>query len=166
MTLRPLLSLNLAGLCIVSGCFGLDVSAAQARTVKTDGMQPGNYHITVTFSKVRGLPPEMAHQLMSHPQASDGCAETGDINSLVQDMMTAGAGMTCSEDHGSASGGVISGMANCRDDRGTSGTLTIKGSYTATHADVSGDLNVTSSPMGPIFEHIHWVGNRTGTCKQ
>jgi Protein of unknown function (DUF3617) len=164
MALRTLPSLNLAGLCVVCAWFGLDVSAAQAHTVQADGMQPGNYHITVTYSKVRGLPPEMAKNMMSHPHASDGCAETGDINALVQEMMTAGSGMTCSEDHGSASSGVISGLANCQDDRGTSGTLTIKGTYTATHADVSGDLNVKSSLMGAVFEHIHWVANRTGPC--
>jgi Protein of unknown function (DUF3617) len=169
MASRPLLSLGLVGWCVVCAWFGPEAFAApnqasQAYIVQTAGMQPGKYHTTVTYSNVRGLPPAMAQNMMSRPHPTDGCLETGDINAVVQDEMAAASGMTCSQDHGSASGGVISGVASCRDDRGTSGTLTVTGTYTATHADVSADLNVPSSPMGPVSEHIHWVSDRTGSC--
>ncbi|MGA9341800.1 MAG: DUF3617 family protein [Rhodanobacteraceae bacterium] len=139
-------------------------SVPEASAAPPGAMQPGEYHTTITYSNVRGLPPAMAQNMMSRPQTTDGCLETGDIDTVIQDSMTAGSGMTCSQDHGSASGGNIRGLANCRDDSGTSGTLSVSGTYTATHADVSADLNVASSPMGPIFEHIHWVSDRTGSC--
>ncbi len=158
MALRPLLYLGSVGLCVVCAWFGPEASAAP------NGMQPGMYHTTITYSNVRGLPPAMAQDMMSRPHPTDGCLETGDVNSVVQDAMSAGSGMTCSQDHGSASRGVIRGVATCRDDRGTAGTLTVKGTYTATHADVSADLKVSSSPMGPVAEHIHWVSDRTGSC--
>jgi Protein of unknown function (DUF3617) len=172
MASRPLLPLGLVGWCVVCAWFGPEASAApnqasqaaQAHIVPTGSMQPGNYHTTITYSNVRGLPPAMAQNMMSRPRTTDGCLETGDIDAVVQDEMAAGSGMTCSQDQGSASGGVISGVANCRDDSGTSGTLTVTGTYTSTHADVSADLNVPSSPMGPAFEHIHWVSDRTGSC--
>jgi hypothetical protein len=82
---------------------------------------------------------------------------------VVQDSIAASADMTCTEDHGSASSGVISGTARCRDDDGNSGTLAIAGTYTATHADVGADLTAQTQ-MGPISEHIHLVSDRTGAC--
>ncbi len=165
MALRPVLCLGSAGLCVLCAGFWTAASAAQTYAAQSSGMQPGGYHTTLTYSNVRGLPPAMAQHMMSRPHVSDGCLKTGDINAVVQDAMAAGSGMTCSQDHGSASGGVIRGVASCRDDQGTSGTLTVSGTYTATHADVNADLDVKSSPMGPIFEHIHLISDRTGSCR-
>ena len=134
-----------------------------AQLAPTGGMQTGEYHTTITFSDVSGLPPAMAQHMMSTPQTTDACVRTSDINAEVQDAIAAGADMTCSQDHGSASGGVISGAANCHDDDGNSGALAISGSYTATHADVSADLTAQTQ-MGPVSEHIHLVSDRTGAC--
>lgn len=172
MILRSYLILGLTGLCIFCPRFGRDALAApnhplrlaQAGIAHAGGMQPGMYHSTITYSNLRGLPPAMAQHMMSRPHVSDGCMETGDVNAVVQDEMAAGSGMTCSQNKGSASGGVIRGVASCQDDRGTSGTLNVTGTYTATHADVSADLNVQSSPMGPVSEHIHLLSERIGPC--
>jgi hypothetical protein len=135
----------------------------QAQVSPAGRMLPGAYHTTVTYSDVRGLPPAMARRMTSRPHTADGCLKTSDINAVVQDEIAAGGGMTCSQDHGSASGGVISGAANCRDDQGSSGTLTLRGSYNATHAEVSADLRATTQ-MGPMSEHMHLVSDRTGAC--
>ena len=83
-------------------------------------MQPGKYRTTITYTDVRGLPPAMMQHMMSSPHINDGCLKTSDINAVVEDAIARGGGMTCSEDHGSASGGVISGAAKCRDDQGSS----------------------------------------------
>jgi hypothetical protein len=68
MALRPLLYLGLAALCVFCVRVGTEAAAAQA-----GGMQPGEYHTTVTFSNVRGLPPAMAQHMMAHPQTTDDC---------------------------------------------------------------------------------------------
>ncbi len=160
MTLRPVLFVGTASLCIV--CAGL---AAEAKNPPAHGggMQTGQYHTAITFSHVTGLPMGMAQHMMSHPVLSDGCLNTTDVNAVVQDAIAASANMTCTEDHGSASGGVISGAANCHDQDGNTGALTIAGTYTATHADVNGDLHGHTS-IGPVSEHIHLVSDRTGAC--
>ena len=171
MALRPLLYLSLAALCVFCVRVGTEAAAQTGQTHSTQthaahagGMQPGQYHTTVTFTNVRGLPPAMAQGMMAHPHTSDGCLATSDINAVVQDSIAASANMTCTEDHGSASGGVISGRARCRDDDGNSGALTLAGAYTATHADVSADLSAQTQ-MGPVSEHIHLVSDRTGACR-
>jgi hypothetical protein len=135
----------------------------QNRAVLQTGMQPGQYHNTMTFEDVTGLPPAVARRMMSRAHTSDGCLRTSDINSVIDDAIAGGADMTCSQAHGSAAGGVISGGASCHDSMGNSGTLTISGTYTATHADVSGDLSAQTQ-IGPISEHIHLVSDRTGAC--
>ena len=171
MALRPLLFLGLAGMAIFCARLGAEAWAgphqsspsAQAHTMQAGGMQPGEYHTTTTFSNVRGLPPAMAQNMMARPHTSDGCMATSDINAVVQDSIAASADMTCSQNHGSAVGGVIRGVANCHDDQGNSGTLTVAGTYTATHADVGADLSAQTQ-MGPISEHIHLVSDRTGAC--
>ena len=119
MALRPVLGFGLTGLCVL--CAGF----APAVYAQTSGMQPGGYRTTLTYSNVRGLPPAMTQNMMSRSHVSDGCLKTGDINAIVQHAMAACTGMTCSLDHGSASDGVIRGVASCRNDRRTSGTLTV-----------------------------------------
>ena len=137
--------------------------ATQAHVVQVGGMQPGEYHNAMTYTDIQGLPASMSRRLMSRPQETNGCLRTSDINAVVQDTIAAGANMTCSEDHGSASGGVISGAAACQDDDGNSGTLTFSGTYTATHADVTAVLNAQTQ-IGPVSEHLHLVSDRTGAC--
>jgi Protein of unknown function (DUF3617) len=126
-------------------------------------MQPGEYRTAITFSNVQGLPPALAQNMMARPRMTDGCMKSSDINAIVQDSIAAGANMTCAKDQGSAAGGVISGAASCRDEDGNSGTLTIAGTYTATHADVAADLKAQTE-IGLVSEHIHLVSERTGSC--
>jgi hypothetical protein len=126
------------------------------------GIQTGEYHTIINYSSVTGLPPAMAQHMMAHPSTVDTCVDSVDINAAVQDVISAG-NMTCSEDHGSAVNGVISGSATCHDTDGNSGHLSFSGSYTATHVEVAGDL-AAQTQIGPISEHVHFVSDRTGAC--
>jgi hypothetical protein len=170
MAWRAFAFVAVVGLCALYSQSGAEASgasnrshAAQGQAPGAGGMQPGHYRTTITYSDVRGLPPQMAQHMMSRPRVTEDCMTTSDINAVVQDEIAAGGGMTCSQDQASAAGGVISGAASCRDEDGNSGTLTIGGTYSAAHADVSADLRAQTQ-MGPISEHIHLVSDRTGAC--
>jgi hypothetical protein len=127
-------------------------------------IQPGEWHTVITYTSVTGLPPALAHSMMSRPHPVDGCSRDGDINAAVHDAINGGGDMTCTENSLTAANGAISGTASCHDTDGDAGSMSISGSYSATHVDVNGDLSARTQ-MGPVTEHIHWLSDHSSdTC--
>ena len=170
MALRSTLFIGLSGLflaCVLPASSKASASHTnQSTTVATPGpnrIETGEWHTVITYTSVTGLPPAIAQSMMATPHPVEGCSPDGDINAEVADAISANGNMTCSEDHGSAANGVITGVATCHDDSGNSGHLSINGTFTSTHVDVKGILTAQTE-IGPVTEHMHWVSDHTGAA--
>jgi len=169
MVLRSVLFVALAALAV--GC-GSPPAATDVKTAPSthpgasmaapalNKIQTGAWRTIISYANVTGLPPALAHSMMSHPRQVVGCSTDGDINAAVHDAINGGGDMTCTANTLSAANGVIGGSAACHDSEGDAGTMNIAGNYTSTHVEVSGDLSANTQ-MGPVSEHIHWVSDHT-----
>jgi hypothetical protein len=172
MVLRSVLFLALAA--VAAGC-GSPPAPSDVKTAPSphsgasmaapalNKIQTGAWRTIISYANVSGLPPALAHAMMSHPRQVEGCSTDGDINAAVHDAINGGGDMTCSANTLSAANGVIGGSAACHNDEGDAGTMNISGSYTSAHVDVSGDLSAHTQ-MGPVSEHIHWVSDHTANA--
>lgn len=168
MTLRSALFIGLIGLAAACGSPPAATSASPAPSSASNTATPaapapnriqtGEWRTVMTYTNVTGLPPALAHGMMSRPHSVDGCSNDGDINAAVHDAINGGGDMTCTENSLTAANGAISGTASCHDADGDAGNMRISGSYSATHVDVNGDLSAHTQ-MGPVSEHIHWVSD-------
>jgi len=186
--MRKLVLLPIVAALALSGCGKKEEAAAggegagkganPAEAIAAAGIempQPGLYKQTVKMVEmsIPGMPAAAAAQMkqsMSSGMTMTDCLTPEESKEALKQLTERGMSKdsNCTYDKFAVSGGKIDAVMKCEgEEKGTSGTFTLNGSFSSTGSDmtIEGDQAIPEMPGGKMHMKMHMVSERIGECK-